>query len=845
MKKGRPRISGSVCWLALLASVSAQPARAGDPPHPSEANADLDSVLSGDQSASPPAKSDQPVSAGPSQTGASAPPAATSLTPAAADVPAPVAVQPTEAATPVKPDAPSSAAVAPHSSNRVVEEIVVTAQKREEEVQTVPISVAAFSASALDARGAFDTKALVTLTPAVTVTEFGGFSFIYIRGVGSDAFVPSADPSVTTYVDGIFVPTSQGFATDFGGIKRVEILKGPQGTLFGRNSTGGAISVITKKPGEDFEANVEGEVGNFNEKRAKSYINLPLTSTFGVSADLLYKYLQNQYTNYDRGVSPTKDLSGRFRADWHPTSYFDLDLSYFRSHQETAGSLVAKNIAPSPIFSLIIPKEPDNYVADTDFNEYVKGSSYVYSFAATLNLPWFDIKAMGASQDTNSSYSSIDFDASPIPLVDFYTNGQFSKAKTLELQFLSSPDGWGGKDFEWVGGAYYLKGSGGFDKIYLQPANDLVDYVVNTLKLPSSVLGLLSPILTPLNSDVNVNLLASGIVAINSISGYAQTTWHTTDWLSLTLGGRYQRERRYLTQAYTDGYIPATGTTIPLFDFPLESTTATNFSSRQAISVQPAEGQMIYASRSQGFKSGTYNVINIDQIPNYVKPELVTSYEIGTKSDFFGGLLRLNTAIFDNIVKDKQVAFVSLLSGGAVSLSNAGKAQILGGEFDTTWVPLPDLDSGLAITANGAYLYGVYKDYTNGQGYSGTTGLYQNNLDFTGKEIERTPKFSGGVGISQAFDLDANDEVEVGMDVYYNSGFYFTPENKADLKQDAYKLLNARASYLYKPANIRVTAFGKNILSERYHIGLFQTDFGTLSTLAYPVQYGVSLAWNF
>jgi iron complex outermembrane receptor protein len=83
------------------------------------------------------------------------------------------------------------------------------------------------------------------------------------------------------------------------------------------------------------------------------------------------------------------------------------------------------------------------------------------------------------------------------------------------------------------------------------------------------------------------------------------------------------------------------------------------------------------------------------------------------------------------------------------------------------------------------------------------------------------------------------------MDVYYNSGFYFTPENKADLKQDAYKLLNARASYLYKPANIRVTAFGKNILSERYHIGLFQTDFGTLSTLAYPVQYGVSLAWNF
>ncbi len=226
-------------------------------------------------------------------------------------------------------------------------------------------------------------------------------------------------------------------------------------------------------------------------------------------------------------------------------------------------------------------------------------------------------------------------------------------------------------------------------------------------------------------------------------------------------------------------------------------------------------------------------------------PELVTSYELGTKSDFLGGLLRLNTAVFANYVKNKQVAFVSLLSGGAVSLSNAAKARILGGEFDTTLVPLPDLDPGLALTANGAYLYGKYKSYTNGQSYSQTTGIYEDGVNFTGDPIERTPKFSGSVGLSQTIEAGSDGEVELGTDVYYNSGFYFTPEERNDLKQNPYELLNARGSYLYKPWNTRITAFGKNILNQRYHIGLFQTDFGTLSTLAYQTQYGLSLSWSF
>ncbi|MDB5970066.1 MAG: outer rane receptor protein [Hydrocarboniphaga sp.] len=209
------------------------------------------------------------------------------------------------------------------------------------------------------------------------------------------------------------------------------------------------------------------------------------------------------------------------------------------------------------------------------------------------------------------------------------------------------------------------------------------------------------------------------------------------------------------------------------------------------------------------------------------------------KADFFDHLLRFNSAVFDNRIKNKQVGFVSLISGGAVSLGNAEKTDVKGAEFDLTLVPLADWDPGLVITANGAFLNAKYKKYSEGQGYNETTGIYQNNQDFSGARVERTPRWSGGLGISQTLGAGSNGEVELAADTYYNSGFYYSAENKPDYKEDAYQLVNAHVSYRYLPWQLRLTAFGKNIFDETYHISKFQTDFGILSTLAYGVQYGL------
>ncbi|MDB5969679.1 MAG: TonB-dependent receptor [Hydrocarboniphaga sp.] len=729
--------------------------------------------------------------------------------------------------------------------NRTIEEVVVTAQKREERLQDVPISIAAFSSEALDARGVFDTKALATITPALSITEFGGYSFVYIRGVGTDVFVPSADPSVTTYIDGIYVPSSQGLVTDFGGIERVEVLKGPQGTLFGRNSTGGAISVVTKKPGETFEGSVQGQLGNFNERRIKGFVTTPITDTIGASLDLIYKHIDSPYSHPDRELAADRSLAGRARVNWHPTDNFDIDLSYFRSDQKSTGSLISKNIKTSIIGGLLlIPEQPDDYQLSSDYPSYVKGYYEVASFGLRWSLPWFDAKIFGSDQSNVTDYTAYDFDGSALPLVGFYAKDQFTDAQTAEVQLVSRTDGWGGHDFDWVAGSYYVHSLGGYNNITLQLGKGVLNYAVTNalpLDLPDNVVDLF----TRLDQFDGPGLTLQGIMGTKSISGYGQGTWHATDWFALTVGGRYQSEERYLTASNTSLFDSVTGNTIELLPYDLKSDKRTNLSTKFNVSVTPRDGVLIYASRSEGFKSATYNIAAIYTPPDFVKPELVTSYELGFKADFFARLLRLNAAIFDNSIKNKQTSNVALISGGAVRLDNAQKASIRGAEFDLTLTPLPDLDPGLAVTANGAYLHTVYDKFTSADDFNPTTGIYSSNLDNTGHEIERTPKFSGGVGVTQTMEAGRTGELELGADVYYNSGFFYTATNDDNDKEDAYKLVNARVSYLYTPWDLRITAFGKNLFDERYHTGLFQTDFGILSNLAYPVTYGLRVDWIF
>jgi iron complex outermembrane receptor protein len=312
--------------------------------------------------------------------------------------------------------------------------------------------------------------------------------------------------------------------------------------------------------------------------------------------------------------------------------------------------------------------------------------------------------------------------------------------------------------------------------------------------------------------------------------------------MDLTLGGRYQEEERFLIKSQTGVRTPGGNNSITLLKFPLESKSVSNFSPKVTLSFL-GEDKMLYASWSKGFKSATYNIVNIYESPDYVEPEEVTQYELGVKTEWLDGDLRFNAAIFQITIDNLQSGFVSLLAGGAVTLENAGQGRIRGAEFDATYVPLPVINPGFVISANLGYLDAIYTDYKAGAGYNENTGLFSNNIDFTGNDIVRTPKYSGGIVLTQTIPIGDRHELELGADWYYNSGFSFTPQNT--VKEPSYNLLNGRVSYNFIPWNLRVTAYGKNLTDERYHNSKFQTDFGVNQTLAAPVQYGLRLEWKY
>jgi iron complex outermembrane recepter protein len=746
--------------------------------------------------------------------------------------------------TPLRPEGEAQE-VRARSTSRVVEEIIVTAQKREENVQDVPISISAFSADALDARGLITVKDLALATPGLQFTELAGYTLIYLRGVGTDAFIPSADPSIATYVDGIYFPSAHSLGQSFGALERIEILKGPQGTLFGRNSTGGAINVITRKPDSQPLTEIQASYARFNDFKARIYTNIPLTDTLATSVSAIY-HLADSYYSLDNpaGDELLDDITrgARVKLRWMPADDFEVTLTGMRAEQNGSTAALSVTTHPSPLATAAgVSAEQREYVATADSFPSIRVNTRALYGQIDWRLSPFDIKLLGSQYEVVTDDFQYDFDASSQPLVNFIGLPEFQEIRTAELQFTSNASSWASDRLEWVGGLYYLESEGGYDPAYLSLLNSVVRLPTQQLVslIPQALIDLLGPAPAP----STVGLYFRGVLGTESYSAFLQGTYRFTDWLALTLGGRYQEEERSLLVSNVEIDNLAGGTTT-LIPFAPRSSTEYNFSPRVSLDLRPADDLLTYLSYTRGFKSATYNIVNIYLPPDFVEPEVVTSYELGVKSELLGRKLRLNAAVFQTEIEDLQTASVSLTSGGAVNFENAGKARIRGAEFDATWVLMPRMNPGLVLTAGASWLDAIYTDYPDGNGFDETTGLNFESRDFSGNRIARTPDFTATIGLSQTIEM-RRGSFEIGGDYYYNNGFFFLAQNSDVSFEPAYAILNARVSYLHAPWNLRVTLFGSNLTDERYNLQQFHTDFGRADALAPPISYGVRINWEF
>ncbi|MGB1563395.1 MAG: TonB-dependent receptor [Sinimarinibacterium flocculans] len=742
--------------------------------------------------------------------------------------------------------------------SRMIEEIVVTAQKREEALQDVPISVQAFSGEGLDVRGVESTDALPRITPGLTVTTQVGYTVTYLRGLGSDAFL-FADPSVVNYTDGVYNPFPLGQTTNFGDVERIEVLKGPQGTLFGRNAIGGAISVITKDPSLDrTELSAQLAYGSFDAFSARGTLSVPLLDSLAMSVSAIHIDAESHIdgrvnTIHVPGGEPLdRELTDAVRGKllWTPFDWLQVNLNGYHLDQSGTGTLYAVNVNPSLVARAAGVQAEDPYRGFNNEDIYFDQSVDTLYGQISIFTDAFDIKLFGSDQYIEVA-QNYDFDGSDAPLVYFEVRPASSDVQTAEFQILSNDTSWGADWLEWIAGAYYFKSRGGFDRLILRVAStNLAEGTLYGLPVvPPSISEAIRSLGLPIPTG---DIETISLLGTDSLSFFMQSTISFGDAVDLTLGGRYQDEERRVLRS-TGGLRAANGDLVNYFDTSyerdpeLEETTYA-FSPKVTLSVYPGWGSggdsMLYATWQEATKSATYNVINfLDFNPEKVLAEEITAYEVGIKTNMMGGLLTLNAAAFHYTIQNPQIQIVSVLHGGVVGFENAQEARTIGFDFDLLAQILPSVFDGLVLTLNGAYLDTEYTEYTNGTGFHTQTGVLTTGQDFSGNEVVRSPRFSGAVALSQTFNTGIGP-FEVNVDYYYNGGFYYRPEMSESSREHSYGVLGAQISYLFEPWNLRVTAYGRNLTDAEYNYSRFITDFGALDARAPLSYYGLKLQYE-
>lgn len=746
------------------------------------------------------------------------------------------------------------------TTSRIVEEIIVTAQKREENLRDVPISVSAFSAGKLEALGVEEISNLQSVTPGLTITRTGAADVVYLRGVGTDAFLPGVDPSVPYYIDGVLLLSGQGTSTFLDHIERVEVLKGPQGTLFGASSVGGAINVVTADPKQEFSSDVTLGYGNYDAFSIKAYTNLPLTENLATSVSLFSTRQDNFANNSVGGTVGVYARGGRAKVRWNIAS--NLSNTFSASYQEISDNvgLAWNNTRPAPVLSAILPAASgDSFEISNNSAGGSRATSYVIANTLNWELQYIDVKLVGSAQKQRP-LASADFDGTRIPVSKFTGERQSFGQYTAELQFNSNDETPFHDRLTWVGGFFYNYVDGGFDPLAIAIAPNLLGGLAGPLG--SQLSNLLNPI-TSLVTGIDLNrgvvLYSHGILKGDAISAYWQGTLHLSETLKLLAGGRYQYSKRDLKESRTEIDNPEViGGRTTLFSPEVPTLTAKQFSPRLSLQWYPFDdGTQIYTSWARGFKTPTYNTVNllgtIFGPIEPVKAQRNDAYEIGIKTQLFDDSLQLNAAAFYTKQKNLLNGFIAVLTGGVVAYNNVPEATIKGAEFDAVWTPLPVLNPGMAVTLSAAYLDAEYTDFPNGQGFDEVTGLAFGpgkpfpplpQQDFSGNDIVRTPKLSYNASISQTIDFD-DSTLELSVNGNYSSGFYFLPQNSALYEVDSFVVLNAHATYMYNPWGLEGTLYCQNLADTMYTEAMFVDDFGRTTMPNAPRTYGVRVKWTF
>lgn len=721
-------------------------------------------------------------------------------------------------------------------------EIVVTATKQEVSLARVPAAVTAIGAADLGPGGIEDIGDLQVSVPNLSIGEQFGVNRTFIRGIGMTSIDLGADGAVAFLQDGALISRPAAQLAGFYDLAQIEVLRGPQGTIYGRSATAGAINLITKKPGKELEGYARATYGNYNAMTFEGAVGGPIAGEkFGARIAGKYEkrdgYGKNLFTGSDiddrdayavRGTvvaALSETVEATVTVDHFKEDDHNYAFHYFGPSVTPENSLAHNLLGGKTIFDYYAEKVQPVDLRDIYSDEEPLNNRKGTSVIGLINVDGdnWSLKSISSYRDFNR-FTRDDLDVSDVPM--YGRNDYIEDSQSMSQEFTVNYDG---GNFRLLGGAMYFH-----EKLY----GEVKVPTVNLAVLFNALLNLG----LPNNFFDNGNYWQKGTVKTDAYGAYLQGTYDVSEQLHITLGARYNYEKRDGVGRFT---FEAQG-----LDIPTDKQKSWDaITPKLLVEFTPTQDALVYATVTRGFKSG---VINVGSINSVINPEYVWNYEGGFKTKFADGRMLLSGAVFYYDYKDLQVGFVN--ANSIVETINAASARNYGAELELSG----RVTEALKLNAFASYLNAKFKSFCTG--YYGAAAPRPGIsypacptdaalVSLKGNRLPNAPELSFGAGFDYRIALASGSSITVGGDVSWQDKVYFTEFNNIDAEQKSYAMVNANITYRSADDRWSLGAWVKN-LGDVYAVAnniVTAPLYGNVrvGSLTPPRTYGVTAGVNF
>ncbi|MET1756734.1 TonB-dependent receptor [Novosphingobium sp. RD2P27] len=709
--------------------------------------------------------------------------------------------------------------------------IIVTAQRRAEAQVDVPISITSLSAEALTTANVQNLADVGKITPALRFDFAGGFFQPTIRGIGTAVTTSGGGGNVGIYVDGFYSPNPLAADFDLISVEGIQVLKGPQGTLFGRNTTGGAILVTTREPStvaDSFEGRIR--YGRFNEARAEGIANIVVSDRVAISVEGLYARgdgWQRDISNGNRRVGEFENWSGRVSLKGELTDDVTVLLRYKHSSVDDPTPLLAATYQGgdiglgAPFGGALGPfTTAKNRIASGSVAEFFRSNSDVLQATVTADLGFAELTSYSQYRNEKVNASQ-DLDYSG---ADIFQLGLPNNNETWSQEFLLSSRA--GTRLQWTAGLFYFENT-----------DQYLTFLDNA------------------GSGPNERIRFGGSAnTVKSYAAFADATYEVTPQLFVTAGLRYAYDKvsdpywntrflQPLTFTLPDGTVcSSTNGRVYVRECDPDAVDFTNDSRltpRLVVRYKPDSRSSIYASFTRGYKAAVLDVGGSCQNPPYVctrvRPESVDAYEVGFKYETRG--LSFEGAGFYYDYQDLQV---SIFESGTARIVNAAQSEIYGLEGSARYRPVEGLD----LSAGASWVHARYKNFNNAPIYTPVGGQFPViGQDLDNVTMQRTPEFTGFVAARYAVDLGGG-ELALSGNLSYSSSFFFGPSG-IQFRQGGYETMSLRAQWTAPSERWYLAAYGDNVTNSRYLTQVQYSNFGIGANWSKPITFGAEVGVKF